>query len=109
MDAALDLSHTQNIGMMLRTHFSTSQFIVVSLKEGMFNNANVIFRTRFVDGISAVVRTVAGSKMKSSITAAAAAAFQTTEEDAEDAPKKKKGKSVAAAGKGRSVLADVEA
>jgi hypothetical protein len=60
VDAALDLSHTQNIGLMLRTHFSTSQFIVVSLKEGMFNNANVIFRTRFVDGISAVLRTVAG-------------------------------------------------
>lgn len=43
---------------MLKTHFSASQFIVVSLKEGMFNNANVIFRTKFVDGISAVGRTV---------------------------------------------------
>jgi structural maintenance of chromosome 2 len=57
VDAALDLSHTQNIGTMLRTHFQHSQFIVVSLKEGMFNNANVIFRTRFVDGVSAVIRT----------------------------------------------------
>jgi structural maintenance of chromosome 2 len=108
VDAALDLSHTQNIGMMLRTHFSTSQFIVVSLKEGMFNNANVIFRTRFIDGVSAVVRTVAGAKMKSSITAAAAAAtFQAAEEDAEDAPKRKKGKSVTAVAKPRSALADV--
>jgi structural maintenance of chromosome 2 len=35
-----------------------SQFIVVSLKEGMFNNANVIFRTKFVDGVSTVTRTV---------------------------------------------------
>lgn len=43
---------------MLKTHFSASQFIVVSLKEGMFNNANVIFRTKFVDGVSAVGRTV---------------------------------------------------
>jgi structural maintenance of chromosome 2 len=60
VDAALDLSHTQNIGLMLRTHFSASQFIVVSLKEGMFNNANVIFRTRFVDGVSTVMRTVVG-------------------------------------------------
>eukprot|EP00180_Rhodochaete_pulchella_P002148 Plantae.Rhodophyta-Rhodochaete_pulchella.ctg3243.p1 GENE.Plantae.Rhodophyta-Rhodochaete_pulchella.ctg3243~~Plantae.Rhodophyta-Rhodochaete_pulchella.ctg3243.p1 ORF type:complete len:1198 (-),score=285.09 Plantae.Rhodophyta-Rhodochaete_pulchella.ctg3243:1073-4666(-) len=58
IDAALDLSHTQNIGIMLRTHFSNSQFIVVSLKEGMFNNANVIFRTKFVDGVSTVSRTV---------------------------------------------------
>lgn len=48
----------QNIGTMLKTHFSASQFIVVSLKEGMFNNANVIFRTKFVDGVSAVGRTV---------------------------------------------------
>ena len=47
MDAALDLSHTENIGAMLKTHFSHSQFIVVSLKEGMFNNANVIYRISY--------------------------------------------------------------
>ena len=57
VDAALDLSHTQNIGAMIRTHFKHSQFIVVSLKEGMFNNANVLFRTKFVDGVSTVVST----------------------------------------------------
>ncbi|XP_065220294.1 structural maintenance of chromosomes protein 2 [Planococcus citri] len=57
VDAALDLSHTQNIGQMLKAHFTHSQFIVVSLKEGMFNNANVLFRTRFVDGMSQVIRT----------------------------------------------------
>lgn len=58
VDAALDLSHTQNIGRMLRKHFGQSQFIIVSLKEGMFNNANVIFRTKFVDGVSTVTRTI---------------------------------------------------
>lgn len=58
VDAALDLSHTQNIGAMIRTHFKQSQFLVVSLKEGMFNNANVLFRTKFVDGVSTVSRTV---------------------------------------------------
>jgi structural maintenance of chromosome 2 len=58
VDAALDLSHTQNIGRMIRAHFPHSQFIVVSLKEGMFNNANVLFRTKFVDGVSTVQRTV---------------------------------------------------
>ena len=58
VDAALDLSHTQNIGTMIKNHFKNSQFIVVSLKEGMFNNANVIFRTKFVDGVSTVSRTV---------------------------------------------------
>ena len=57
IDAALDLSHTQNIGQMLKTHFSQSQFIIVSLKEGMFTNANCLFRTRFVDGLSTVTRT----------------------------------------------------
>lgn len=62
VDAALDLSHTQNIGAMLRTHFSHSQFLVVSLKEGMFNNANVIFRTKFVDGVSTVIRTLGNGK-----------------------------------------------
>mmetsp|Transcript_48482 Transcript_48482/g.94766 ORF Transcript_48482/g.94766 Transcript_48482/m.94766 type:complete len:1210 (-) Transcript_48482:291-3920(-) len=58
VDAALDLSHTQNIGNMLKTHFSQSQFLVVSLKEGMFSNANIIFRTKFVDGVSTVSRTM---------------------------------------------------
>ncbi|XP_064624320.1 structural maintenance of chromosomes protein 2-like isoform X2 [Lineus longissimus] len=58
VDAALDLSHTQNIGQMLRTHFRHSQFIVVSLKDGMFNNANVLFKTKFVDGVSTVTRYV---------------------------------------------------
>jgi len=56
IDSALDLSHTQNIGQMLRTHFTHSQFIVVSLKEGMFNNANIVFRTKFIDGVSAIER-----------------------------------------------------
>ena len=62
IDAALDLSHTQNIGTMLKTHFPQSQFIVVSLKEGMFNNANVIFRTKFDNGVSGV--TVTNNKRK---------------------------------------------
>ncbi|KAJ5071289.1 structural maintenance of chromosomes protein [Anaeramoeba ignava] len=62
IDAALDPSHTQNIGKMLKTHFAHSQFIVVSLKEGMFNNANVVFRTKFVDGKSVVTRTIPQKK-----------------------------------------------
>jgi structural maintenance of chromosome 2 len=56
VDAALDLSHTQNIGVMLKQHFKQSQFIVVSLKDGMFNNANILFRTKFVEGMSTVSR-----------------------------------------------------
>ncbi|KAI4930975.1 uncharacterized protein J4E92_004809 [Alternaria infectoria] len=60
VDAALDLSHTQNIGRLFKTRFKGSQFIVVSLKDGMFQNANRIFRTRFVDGTS-VVQASSGS------------------------------------------------
>ena len=56
VDAALDLSHTQNIGNLLKKRFKSSQFIVVSLKEGMFTNANVLFKTKFRDGISSVDR-----------------------------------------------------
>lgn len=56
VDAALDLSHTQNIGNLLKKRFKSSQFIVVSLKEGMFTNANVLFKTKFRDGISSVER-----------------------------------------------------
>jgi structural maintenance of chromosome 2 len=56
IDAALDMSHTQNIGMIFKTHFAQSQFIVVSLKEGMFTNANVLFKTQFLEGRSVVER-----------------------------------------------------
>lgn len=54
VDAALDLSHTQNIGRIIKTRFQGSQFIVVSLKDGMFQNANRVFRTRFSEGTSVV-------------------------------------------------------
>ena len=94
IDAALDLSHTQNIGTMIKAHFKQSQFLVVSLKEGMFNNANVIFRTKFVDNISTVTRTVPSA-------AAAAAAQEGAAPEAEAAPAAAKGKGK---GKGRKAL-----
>ncbi|TPX52190.1 hypothetical protein SeMB42_g01613 [Synchytrium endobioticum] len=36
--------------------FKGSQFIVVSLKDGMFNNANVLFKAKFREGVSTVER-----------------------------------------------------
>ncbi|GAA5831466.1 hypothetical protein JCM11251_004033 [Rhodosporidiobolus azoricus] len=65
VDAALDLSHTENIGRLFRTRFKGSQFIVVSLKDGLFANANVLFRARFREGTSVVERTAqrSGSAM----------------------------------------------
>lgn len=56
IDAALDLSHTANLGVMIKEHFPQSQFVVVSLKDGMFNNANVLYKVSFVDGSSKVER-----------------------------------------------------
>jgi structural maintenance of chromosome 2 len=57
----------------LKTHFKNSQFIIVSLKEGMFNNANVLFRTKFIDGVSAVQRTTPGVAGKAAAGGGAAA------------------------------------
>jgi structural maintenance of chromosome 2 len=54
MDTAFDLSHTQHIGTLFRTRFRGAQFVVVSFKEGLFTNSNVLFRTQFCDGTSAV-------------------------------------------------------
>ncbi|KAF3041813.1 Structural maintenance of chromosomes protein 2 [Didymella keratinophila] len=62
VDAALDISHTQNIGHLIKTRFKGSQFIVVSLKDGMFENANRLYRTRFVDGTSVVQATTNTAK-----------------------------------------------
>jgi structural maintenance of chromosome 2 len=121
VDAALDLSHTQNIGAMLRTHFSHSQFIVVSLKEGMFNNANVIFRTKFVDGVSTVTRTLGnGPQLKqlqqqrqaggngsgaASAAAAAAEAKGAGKEKEKEGAQRKRGKT---AGASKKSVADQE-
>ena len=58
---------------MLRAHFAHAQFIVVSLKEGMFANANVVFRCKFVEGVSAVTRLVLHGEDDSGYAAAASA------------------------------------
>lgn len=62
VDAALDQNHTQNTGTMIKKHFNKSQFIIVSLKDDMFRNANVLFKTKFVDGKSTVTRYTHSSK-----------------------------------------------
>jgi len=65
IDTTLDLLHMQHIGTLFCTqHISTlfctwfhgAQFIIVSLKEGLFTNVNILFCTRFCDGTSIVER-----------------------------------------------------
>lgn len=56
IDAALDLQHTQNIGKIIKEHFPQSQFLIISLKEGMFRNANVLFKVEFHEGKSKITR-----------------------------------------------------
>jgi len=58
VDSALDLSHTENIGTMIAQRFPQSQFLLISLKDGMYQNANVLFKTSFVDGVSKIDRFV---------------------------------------------------
>ncbi|KAJ3332301.1 Structural maintenance of chromosomes protein 2, partial [Blyttiomyces sp. JEL0837] len=65
IDSALDESHTQNIGQLLRTRFKGSQFILVSLKDGMYSNANVLFKAKFRDGVSTVERIACRTSKKS--------------------------------------------
>lgn len=62
VDAALDPSHTQNIGRMLQTHFPTSQFLLISLKDGMFNNADVLYQVSNTQGYSEIARMEAGAR-----------------------------------------------
>ncbi len=59
IDAALDNSHTENIGDIIGKEFSTSQFIVVSLKEGFYRNCNTLFQVELDENIqsSRVTRT----------------------------------------------------
>eukprot|EP00937_MAST-01D_sp_MAST-1D-sp2_P000195 g195.t1 len=86
VDAALDLSHTQNVGLMLKKNFSTSQFIVVSHKEGMFSNANVMFRTKLDHGVSTITRSIGAAALGT------AAASRSSADEAENRGAANRGK-----------------
>ncbi|KAJ9114125.1 hypothetical protein QFC20_001641 [Naganishia adeliensis] len=62
IDAALDLNMTSNLGRLFGTRFKGTQFVIVSLKEGLFTGANVLFKARFRDGTSIVERVANRSK-----------------------------------------------
>jgi len=54
IDAALDASHTEAMGRMIQKEFAGSQFLVVSLKDGMYHNASALFQTYIREGTSGV-------------------------------------------------------
>jgi structural maintenance of chromosome 2 len=56
IDAAMDLSHTENLGTIFSENFPDSQFIIISLKEGLYGSANVLYQTHLHDGQSMVSR-----------------------------------------------------
>eukprot|EP01054_Gregarina_sp_Poly1_P004354 Gregarina_sp_Poly_1__4353@NODE_2358_length_2242_cov_76_642759_g1187_i1_p1_GENE_NODE_2358_length_2242_cov_76_642759_g1187_i1NODE_2358_length_2242_cov_76_642759_g1187_i1_p1_ORF_typecomplete_len665_score140_79SMC_N/PF02463_19/2_7e42AAA_21/PF13304_6/6_6e09AAA_15/PF13175_6/1_8e06SMC_hinge/PF06470_13/6_5e08AAA_13/PF13166_6/2_3AAA_13/PF13166_6/0_011AAA_13/PF13166_6/0_0029DUF3584/PF12128_8/0_0025SbcCD_C/PF13558_6/2_5e02SbcCD_C/PF13558_6/0_12Spc7/PF08317_11/11Spc7/PF08317_11/0_0059Spc7/PF08317_11/1_6e03M len=56
VDAALDLSHTEHLGEMIKRFFSESQFIIVSHKDNLYKSADVLFRTSCIDGISSITK-----------------------------------------------------
>lgn len=64
IDSAMDLSHTENVGYIISKFFPQSQFIVISLKGGLFNAANIIFRTSLNDGKSQIQRYEGNNKDK---------------------------------------------
>lgn len=49
IDAALDLNYTQAIGEIIKNEFKGAQFIVISLKNNMFDYANKIFKVFIQD------------------------------------------------------------
>ncbi|KAK6089489.1 hypothetical protein P3W45_001488 [Vairimorpha bombi] len=52
IDSALDLSYTQSIGEIIKKEFDKSQFIVISLKNGMYENADNVYKVFLKDGKS---------------------------------------------------------
>jgi len=64
IDAALDLSHTQNIGVLIKKRFTGTQFICISLKDGMYSNCNILFQVQFANGKSEVKRCVRQSSRR---------------------------------------------
>jgi len=56
IDAAMDLSHTENIGSIINNSFPMSQFIVISLKKQMYSCSNVLYKTQLLEGHSTIQR-----------------------------------------------------
>lgn len=56
IDAALDLNYTQKIGEIIKNEFGGAQFIIVSLKNNMFDNANRVFKVVIQEGKSKVIQ-----------------------------------------------------
>lgn len=67
IDAALDLSHTDNIGAIFSKHFPQSQFILITLKEELFKHANKVYKVYFKNGRSEVERILSQGKFVNAV------------------------------------------
>lgn len=56
IDAALDLNYTQSIGEIIKREFNNAQFIIISLKNGMYDNANSVYKVFIKDGKSKIAQ-----------------------------------------------------
>jgi structural maintenance of chromosome 2 len=61
IDAALDLSHTENLGVIFSKHFAQSQFVLITLKEELYKHANTLFKVYLKHGHSEIERLVSKS------------------------------------------------
>jgi structural maintenance of chromosome 2 len=57
IDAAMDASNTQYIGQFIQKAFpKKAQFVIVSLKNELFSNANRIYKATLVNRVSQVTK-----------------------------------------------------
>ncbi|ORD99578.1 SMC [Hepatospora eriocheir] len=54
IDSALDLNYTQFIGEIIQKEFTNTQFLLISLKNNMFDNANKVFRVYMQENLAKV-------------------------------------------------------
>jgi len=58
IDSNLDLEHALSLSCFIRESSKQSQFVIISLRDGVFTNADVLFLTKIEKGCSRVFRRV---------------------------------------------------
>jgi structural maintenance of chromosome 2 len=58
VDSALDYNFTVSLGRLIRSHFSRSQFLLVTLKEALIHNSDALVRIYMNEGTSWAVNVI---------------------------------------------------